>query len=105
MTACSPSTTRNLRRNRASLEYLTVTVTADVDLDTQVVELATTKAHAQPAPGDWRTATWIGDAAHTRQAQILLDDNDLTPGTWSVFLRLTDVPEVPVLEVGTVTIT
>lgn len=92
------------QRNRASKEYLTVTVTADVDLD-QPVELATTAGHAQPADDDWVTATWIGEVAKVRQAQILLDDADLEVGPWSVWLRVTDNPEIPVLRVGPLLIT
>lgn len=92
-------------RNRDSLEYLTVSATADQVLDTQTVEIAITRS--QPTAGDWLPAEWIGAAGTTRQARLTPAQVGTTrgPGTWYVFLRITDSPEIPVLPVGPLVIT
>ena len=94
----------SLARNRASLEYLTVQATANVELDQQPVVLAWTQ-RTQPTDDDWHDATWIGDPATTRQARYLLNDADLGVGTWWIWARVTDNPEIPVLLVGSLVIT
>lgn len=86
-------------RNRASYEYLTVAVTADATLDEQPVEIAVTQG--QPTEDDWAAAAWLGDPGTTRQARI----DPFTPpgvGMWAVHVRVTDFPEIPVLNAGSI---
>lgn len=96
--------TTRITRNRASLEYLTVLVTADIELNGQPVDIAATDHHDQPGDDDWVEATWIGATGNTRKAQILVDDADLSVGPWSVWVRVTDSPEIPVIRAGTLVI-
>lgn len=98
-------TLKTITRNRASVEYLSVEVEGDVDLD-MVVELAVTPLSEQPEAGDWVSASWTGDLAPTRIARVDPDDVDgLAPATYRVWVRLTDNPEVPVVEAGRLKIT
>lgn len=92
----------NITRNRASVEYLNVPVTSDVTLDAQPVELAVVQG--QPAEDDWQTAAWQGSAGTTRTARL---EPFIPPGTgtYSVFVRITDSPEVPVFRAGRITFT
>jgi hypothetical protein len=92
-------------RNRDSEEYLAVSVTADVTLTTQQVEIAVTLD--QPGEDDWLTATWVGTAGTTRQARLTPAQmgTDRAPNEWLVFVRITDTPEIPVLLAGSLRIT
>lgn len=94
-----------ISRNRDSEEYTRVEVEADVTLD-MTVEMAVTARTAQPEGADWVTASWLGapGTERTAQADPSLTSN-LEPGTWKVWVRLTDNPEQPVLEPGFLKIT
>lgn len=82
-----------------TVEYLTVTVTADVELNTQPVDVSFDKA-------EWLPAEWIGVVGTTRQARTT------APVTFtatrrdprSVWVRVTDVDESPILLAGSVTV-
>jgi hypothetical protein len=77
-----------------TVEYLSVSVTADVTLDTQPVEFSFDRS-------TWHAATWLGTAGTTRSAQVLLDETNLpSVGNWPVFVRVTDSPEIPVMLAG-----
>ena len=82
---------------QGSKEYLYVDITADQALDDQPVEVAVTTA--RPAVDSWQAATWVGDVGTSRSARILLDGL-LTVGAYTVWVRLTDNPEVPILNAG-----
>ena len=91
-----------------STEYARVKLTADVTLNTQTVELAfLTSSTAEPASGDWHTATWLGTADTTRYAGVLVGPNGLVlaEGVYQVWWRITDTPEVPARNAGRITIT
>lgn len=81
-----------------STEYVSVPFTANVDPESlSGVELAFVEGTAGD-PEDWLDAT-VEDGA----AKILVGpegDIELTVGLWSVWTRITDVPEVPVEKSG-----
>lgn len=94
-------TTRTMRHD--SREYLGVNVTADVTLDEQPVSIAV-HPYSSTAEPTLYTAEWVGDAATTREARILVGPGgapsvvELTRGTYRVLVKVTDNPEAPVVE-------
>lgn len=97
-----------------STEYARVRVTSDVNLSAQPVALAfTTSRTTEPDTGDWVTATWLGtaettaDGNYTRAAGVLVGPAGLVlaEGSWHVWWRVTDTPEVVARYAGTLTIT
>lgn len=78
------------------MEYLGVTVTANVVLDSQPVSIAFDR------DGTWHPATWIGVAGTTRTAQVLVNDSIIptSRSATSVYVRVTDNPEVPIIRAG-----
>lgn len=81
----------------STVEYVHVTITADADPTGDTVEMAFTAGI--PAPADWHQAEWVPDT--TYDARILLGDTiTLTAGTYTVWVRVTDNPEIPVLRAG-----
>jgi hypothetical protein len=90
-----------------SVEYVHVPVTSDVQLDTQAVQIVFLGATASPTDATtWNDAEWEGSAGTTRSARILIgtgsDVGELAAGTWSVWVKVTDTPEVPVRSAGTI---
>lgn len=67
------------------------------------VEMAFPAAGAAPASGDWKPATWLTVTATTPDtyyARCLVGPAGtvtLTAGSYDVWVRVTDSPEVPVL--------
>lgn len=97
-----------------STEYARVRVTSDVNLSAQAVALAFTASRTtEPAGGDWQTATWLGtaettiDGGYARAAGVLVGPAGLVlaEGTWYVWFKVTDTPEVVARYAGTLTIT
>ena len=91
-----------------STEYARVKITADVTLGSQVVALAfLTSSTAEPAGGDWQTATWLGSADTTRYAGVLVGPGALVlaEGTYWCWFKVTDSPEAPARRAGRLTIT
>lgn len=91
-----------------SVEYARVRITADVTLNSQTVALAfLTSSTAEPAGGDWQTATWLGAADTTRYAGVLVGPGNLVlaEGVYWVWWKVTDTPEVPARRGGRITIT
>lgn len=84
-----------------SKEYLYVDLTADQSLVDQTVEVAITTGVADAV---WQPAEWQGQAGLSRSARILLDGT-LAAGRYNVFVRLTDLPEVPILNAGKLRVT
>lgn len=84
---------------RGTTEYLDVDVTSDVELAAQVVQVAFDR-------GTWLTAAWIGAAGTTRTCRVLLNAGnipaDRTDST--VFVKVTDTPEIPVFSAGPIKI-
>lgn len=78
---------------QGSIEYLDVPVTADVEL-TMDVELSLDRGTT------WTAAAWTGDAGTTRTARLLLDSTGLARTRHPVWVRFTDLPEVPIILAG-----
>lgn len=82
-----------------SLEYLTVTVTADVPLDNQPVSVSIDGAET------WLPCVWQGDAGTTRKARttspITFEPID-GRRSMTVTVKVTDSPEVPLIRAGVV---
>jgi hypothetical protein len=89
-------------RPAESKEYVEASVTADVELGAQVVEFAILAG--APVDGTtWTAGAWIGTAGTTRTARILVGQGgtlDPGPGNYTVFVRVTDTPEIPVIPAG-----
>lgn len=95
------SLTRTIYRDKAVIpdteEYLNVTVTCStegVDLDAQPVYITFDRAI-------YYTAEWVGDVGPTRTARLLMDDSNLPTGkTSTIYVRVTDNPEAPIIAAG-----
>ncbi len=90
-----------------SLEYVRIPVTAmvggqSINPTSDTVQMAfLPTSTAQPASGDWKTASW--DPAPTTGgkylAQCLIGPGGtvtLTAATWWIWVKVTDNPEVPI---------
>lgn len=83
-----------------SEEYLTVTVTADVELDAQPVSISIDNK------ATWLPATWVGDPGTTRKARTSSPVTfSATPRAYSVHVKVTDSPEVPIIRAGSFSVT
>lgn len=90
-------------RSAESTEYVEAVVTSDVTLDAQVVEFVISST--APVDGTvWTAGAWAGSAGTTRTARILVGPTDgaLDPGKgrYTVYVRVVDTPEIPVIEAG-----
>ena len=80
-----------------TVEYLRATLTADVDLVDQPVEFSFDRV-------TWSAGEWDGAVGPTRTARLLVGGAGVPmppKGSRSVFVRLTDFPEIPVMRAGT----
>ena len=86
-----------------SVEYLTVTVTADIELTDQPVEISVDRG------ATWLPAVWTGDPGTTRKARTAepytFDRGDKRLVSHSVWVRITDNPEAPIVSAGSFQIT
>lgn len=99
-----------------SKEYVRVRVTARedgavVNPTADTVEMAFTASEAEPSGGDWKTAEWETDAntePDTYYARCLVGPGGtvaLTDGTYRVWVKITDSPEIPVKRSGLLIVT
>lgn len=91
-----------------SLEYAKVDVVADETLGPQTVELALMTTYGtKPSSGDWRAATWLGQAGTSRSAGVLVGPGGLAlpVGMYYLWFRITSAPEVPARYAGTFEVT
>jgi hypothetical protein len=94
-----------------SLEYVQVVVqvsagTALYNPTADVVEFAFVNGSAYPST--WYAGSWSQNLQGQYVAQCLIGPGGtttLTPGIWTVWVQITDDPEIPVRTAGTVTIT
>jgi hypothetical protein len=83
-----------MRRPASSVEYVSAPVTSDVDLSALPVEMAVSAGPLNPVEEDWQAAEWDGS-----DARLLV--GPLEAGTmYSVWVRVTSSPEVPVIYSG-----
>lgn len=67
----------------------------------------TTKVGSPSEDATWRGATWIGSPGTARAATILIGpgtSNVIAKGSYNVYARVTDTPEIPVVLVGRLTV-
>ena len=84
---------------RGSTEYLKVTLTADVELDTQDVAFSLDEGTT------WLDAEPVGVAGLERVYQHLLIPAEYPDSSVvDVLVRITDNPEIPLIRAGTLTI-
>ena len=99
-----------------SLEYVLVPVSAKengvaVDISGDVVALAFTLQDVAPLSGDWEAATWETDATTTPDtylAKCLVGPGGaatLSAGTYDVYVKVTDSPEIMVRKAGNLEVT
>jgi hypothetical protein len=95
----------------ASLEYVQVAISAEeagtaVDPTADTVQMAFIAGATAPVTGDWKTASWTTDPTTyppTYRAQCLVGPSGtvtLAAGTWTVWVKVTDSPEIPVKRAG-----
>lgn len=86
---------------RGSIEYIESTIPSDVPL-TMGVEMSLTRGGSDPV---WLPAEWKGDPGTTRTARssapITFDDN-YPHAAYTLSVRLSDSPEIPIIRVGTI---
>lgn len=90
-----------VRMVQGSVEYIYADIRTDRLLDTQAVSMAVA---LDGSPAVWQSAEWVGPASKFRSARILLD-GALARGVYTVYARITDAPEAPIIEVGKLRIT
>lgn len=85
-----------------SHEYLTVTVTSDVELGAQPVAISIDRGVT------WLPATWQGSYGTTRKARttdpVPLDVGGGSERQIPVLVKVTDTPEIPLMRAGHITI-
>lgn len=81
---------------RETDELAPVTVSIDGAAVTSGIEFALTTGNERPET--WTEPYVVGDASGVRVA-------DLEPGVWKVWAKVTDSPEIPVIECGYIRVT
>jgi hypothetical protein len=106
-----------ITQSALSLEFVAVAVTAKaagtpVNPTSDTVEFAFTAVTAKPASGDWKTGSWDGTQPQTPGnayiAHCLVGPGGtvaLPTGRYTMWVRITDSPEVPVIPFGLLHIT
>jgi hypothetical protein len=98
----------NIEIPRGSVEYLHTPVTSDVTLaDVMVVAIAVGRTGTETYT--WLPATWEGTAGTTRTARttsaVTLSAASYPLRKYTIYVKLTDTPEAPIIDAGTLTIT
>ncbi len=90
-----------MRLSSLSREYVRVPVTANADPTASPVELAFV-LDGEPGPQDWVVGSWekVGSTYFARALVGPGGDKVLADGTYSVWVRVTAPPEVPVFRAG-----
>ena len=67
-----------------------------------------TTTNANPGVSDWKTASWVTPVAGSYAIRCLVGPsnggNILTVGSYNIWVKIADNPEVPIEEVGIITI-
>jgi hypothetical protein len=101
-----------IQQSSLSLQYVPVQITVQVGVPTgDTVQFAFTTGGADPQAGDWKTASWATNITGLPNgvyiAQCLVGPGgavQLAAGTYQIWVKITDNPEVPVLKGGTLQI-
>ena len=95
-----------------STDYIQVPVRVNgsaYDPTSDDVQIAFIAGNASPQEPDWNTAAWNTPVSSVYQAQVLVgpanDGIALAPGTYTVWVKIVDNPEVPVRAAGYLMIT
>jgi hypothetical protein len=91
----------------ASTEYRRIPVSVIADNGSALNPIALTVAvgfssDADP-PDSYTTAAWVTDTSGTDtvyKAQVLVTAGTLTRGVYTAYVKITDNPEIPVIEAG-----
>ena len=106
-----------ITQSALSLQYVQAAVTATVsgssyNPTSDPVQFAFMAGTAQPGPSDWKTGSWDGTAlrpsGNSYTAQVLVGPGGtvtLPVGTYTMWVKITDSPEVPVIQVGILQVT
>jgi hypothetical protein len=93
---------------RGSVENLHTPVTADVSL-TVAMTVAIAIGRNSDGTYTWLTSEWEGDEATTRTAvtstPVTFSAANYPLRNYTVYVKVTDTPEVPVIEAGQLVIT
>lgn len=110
-----PSVSLNLTISSLSTVYVQIPVRAYIQGEPynptgDVVALAFMTGWNNPGSGDWHTGSWsTGEFGETYLAQLLVGPGSgglpLAVGTYSIWLRVQDNPEVPITQPGMLTVT
>ncbi len=93
----------------SSTQYVLVPVVFEVDgaaadPTADTVQMAFITPGTDPISGDFKSATWENTGTDTYAARCLVGPSGgattLSAGSWSVVVRITDNPEIPVLDAG-----
>lgn len=79
----------------------------DIDPTADTVEMAFTTG-SEPQSGDWKAATWETAEGPVYFARCLVGPGgtiQLTDGSYKVWVKVADSPEVPVRDVGKLVVT
>lgn len=106
-----------ITQSALSCQYVQAAVSATVsgapyNPTSDVVQFAFTRAPAAPGPSDWVAGSWDGATPRppgsTYAAQCLVGPGGtitLAAGTYTMWIKITDTPETPVINVGLLKIT
>ncbi|RCH70454.1 hypothetical protein DT019_02915 [Streptomyces sp. SDr-06] len=106
-----------ITQSAASLQYVQASVIATVGGNPlnptgDVVQFAFLTGSGTPTGPDWKAGSWDGTQprppGNAYLAQCLVGPGGtvtLTPGTYTIWIKIMDSPEIPVINVGLLTIT
>jgi hypothetical protein len=82
-----------------------------VDPTSDLVQMAFPLPGVEPSGGDWQAASWESDVGTTPPSYFArclvgpLGTVILADGTYDVWVKITDTPEIPVRKVGALVVT
>lgn len=86
--------TNPLRLPQGTVEYVKTPVTASVSLDAQTVVISIDNK------ATWLPAVWTGDVGPVRTARTSNPVTFSTKGPMHVYVKVTDTPEIPIMNAG-----
>lgn len=88
-----------MKLSSLTTEYLHCSIESDINPTSDTVKIAF-MASGSPTSDDWHTATWESGSSSPYTAKILVGATgvSLAVGTYVVWIKVTDSPEIPVKE-------